>query len=178
MKKNPQIQIEQFFTIFSVPDSPRQAAVKRTEPETMKNSSSSNGNAATGAGGGDLRKEFQRIQENNKSAFENEKPLYVKRMPQPAPNGSAGFGGAAAAAAGNTPRSENSSGGGGGGVITSAAVRIRQHDPVPAPAGGAFYGSAGAQHPQHPAKYPASNHRQQQQQRTSRIILFSKKNKL
>jgi hypothetical protein len=32
-----------------------------------------------------LRKEFQRIQENNKSAFENEKPLNLKRVIQPQP---------------------------------------------------------------------------------------------
>uniref|UniRef100_A0A914HTH2 non-specific serine/threonine protein kinase n=1 Tax=Globodera rostochiensis TaxID=31243 RepID=A0A914HTH2_GLORO len=35
-------------------------------------------------GGGDLRKEFQRIQENNRSAFENEKPLNLRRVAHPA----------------------------------------------------------------------------------------------
>ncbi|KAL3091633.1 hypothetical protein niasHT_024215 [Heterodera trifolii] len=34
-------------------------------------------------GGGDLRKEFQRIQENNRSAFENEKPMNLRRVAHP-----------------------------------------------------------------------------------------------
>lgn len=50
------------------------AAASSKAEETMK-------------GGGDLRKEFQRIQENNKSAFENEKPLHLKRVNQPPPLG-------------------------------------------------------------------------------------------
>lgn len=46
------------------------------EPPTIK-----------GVGGCDLRKEFQRIQENNRSAFEDDKPLlHLKRIAQPQSN--------------------------------------------------------------------------------------------
>jgi hypothetical protein len=61
-----------------------------------------------------LRKEFQRIQENNKSAFENEKPLNLKRVNQPSTSSAA----AAAVSGFQAPRK----------VSENAGIRIRQHE--------------------------------------------------